>query len=220
MKIDRTSKGILGLGATSTTYCLKEIHSKYQKKNNVYSTFPCLLYQVDFQELNPYLPNQFDMLIPTLKTYLEQISDLGVTHLLIPNITLHETLDQIKTPLEICHAVNLTLKYLVENSIWEVFIFGTLYSMNSDYLRSKFSAKNVKILKPSDSDQNWIEHFRKKVYQQNATLTETENFHHLIEKYTEKNPVIIACTELSVFSAKKNPSCIDMMDLQIEAFLK
>ena len=214
------SKGVLGLGAVSTAFYLKEIHRKYQEKNHQFSTCPLLVYQIDFQEINPFLPNQYEVLIPKLKETLKEITTLGITRLLIPNITLHETLDQIKIPLEICHPVDLTLKHLEENGISEVYLFGTLYTMNSEYLKSRFLAKKVKVLQAVESDQKWIDDFRKKVYQGNETLEEITFFRTLIQKYSEKNAVVIACTELSVFSLKENPSCIDMMDLQIEEFLK
>ena len=213
-------KGVLGLGAVSTALYLKEIHRKYQEKNDQFSTCPLLVYQIDFQEINPFLPNQFGVLIPKLKETLKEITTLGISKLLVPNITLHETLDQIKIPLEICHPVDLTLKHLEENRISEVYLFGTLYTMNSEYLKSRFLAKKVKVLQSVESDQKWIDDFRKKVYQGNEILEEITFFQTLIRKYSEKNVVVIACTELSVFSLKENPSCIDMMDLQVEEFLK
>ena len=220
MKRESVYKGILGLGAVSTAFYLKEIHHKYQKRNGEFSTASFVMYQIDFQEINPFLPNNFEVLIPKAKSYLKEISDLGITRLLVPNITLHETLDQIEIPFEICHPVDLTLEYLEENRISEAYLFGTLYTMNSEYLNSKFSERNIKILKPTDSDQSWIDTFRKKVYLEKQTSKEIEIFQNLIQKYSGKKPVVIACTELSIYSLKQNPSCIDMMDLQIEDFLK
>lgn len=214
------SKGVLGLGTVSTAFYLKEIHRKYQEKNHQFSTCPLLVYQIDFQEINPFLPNQYEVLISKLKETLKEITTLGIAKLLVPNITLHETLDQIEIPLEICHPVDLTLKHLKDNQISEVYLFGTLYTMNSEYLKSRFLAKKVKVLQPVESDQKWIDDFRKKVYQGTETLEEITFFQTLIRKYYETNVVVIACTELSVFSLKENPSCIDMMDLQIEEFLK
>lgn len=214
------SKGVLGLGAVSTAFYLKEIHRKHQEKNYQFSTCPLLVYQIDFQEINPFLPNQYEVLISKLKETLKEITTLGISKLLIPNITLHETLDQIEIPLEICHPVDLTLKHLKDNQISEVYLFGTSYTMNSEYLKARFFAKKVKVVQPVESHQKWIDDFRKKVYQGNETLEEITFFQTLIRKYSKKNAVVIACTELSVFSLKENPSCIDMMDLQVEEFLK
>ena len=42
----------------------------------------------------------------------------------------------------------------------------------------------------------------------------------LIKKYGDKNTVLIACTELSMFAFKNEKYCIDMAELQIEDFLK
>ena len=73
---------------------------------------------------------------------------------------------------------------------------------------------------PSKEDQDWIDDFRKSVYSQKSSSEETLKFQQLIRKYSSKSPVIIACTELSLFSLKNDSSCIDMADLQIEEFLK
>ena len=213
-------KGILGLGKESTLYYLNEIQERYQRENDLYATCPFILYQVDFQEINPFLPNNFSILIPEVENYFQQVSDLGISKLLVPNITLHETIDQLSFQFDICHPVLLTLKYLEENNISEVFLFGTKYTMNSEHLHQKFSEKNIKMQLPSKEDQDWIDDFRKSVYSQKSSSEETLKFQQLIRKYSSKSPVIIACTELSLFSLKNDSSCIDMADLQIEEFLR
>ena len=88
-------RGVLGLGSNSTQYYFQRIHQKYKEQNQEFSTCSLLLYQIDFQEINPFLPSEFSVLKPILKNHLNQISQLGISKLLIPNITLHETLDQI-----------------------------------------------------------------------------------------------------------------------------
>jgi len=213
-------KGILGLGRVSTTYYFNEIQRRYQLQHDEFSTCELLLYQIDFQKINPFLPDNFKNLIPKIESYFTQISKMEISHLLVPNITLHETLDKIHLPFEIYHPIELTLKYLDENSISEIYIFGTLYTMNGTYISEKFAQKAVKILKPNDANQNWIDAFRKAVYNETQTVDEVLYFRQLIQKYSKKSPVLLACTELSVFSPKDNPACIDMAELQIEAFLK
>ena len=220
MNINSPSKAVLGLGKTSTSYYINEIHRRFKLQHGEFSTCPFLLYQIDFQEINPFLPNQFDILIPKVQTFLNQISNFGITKLLVPNITLHETLDQIEWSLKICHPIDLTIQYLHRNMITEIYLFGTLYTMNSEYLKEKFSKNNISLKKPSEVDQKLIDDFRKEVYNETQTPDEVLNFQNLIRKYSIENPVVIACTELSIFSLKENPSCIDMMDLQIIDFLE
>lgn len=213
-------KGVLGLGAVSTQYYLQRIHDKFQQENKEYSTCPLILYQIDFQKVNPFLPNKFSDLIPHVKNYLATICGLGIKKLLVPNITLHETLDQIDFPLEIYHPISLTLTYLKKKNISEAFVFGTSYTMNSDYLRRNFASHDVTLLQPSNEDQKWIDHFRTMVYEGNVATSDIERFHETIKKYAASNPAVIACTELSLHAPKNDVSCIDMAELQIEAFLK
>ena len=214
------SKGVLALGEASTAYYLNQIHQKFNERNEEFSTCPLLLYQVDFQVINPFLPGRFEELIPRVTEYLNKISDLGISKLLVPNITLHETLDQITYSIELCHPVQLTIEHLIKNKISEILIFGTLYTMNSEYLKRNFSEAGIKIILPESEDQLWIDDFRKKVYKKESTEDEIEAFQNLIKKYMQQKQVVISCTELSIHCLKKETHCIDMADLQIEDFLK
>ena len=214
------SKGVLGLGEASNAYCLNQIHQKFNERNEEFSTCPLLLYQVNFQEINPFLPDQFEELILRVSDYLNKISDLGISKLLVPNITLHETLDQITHSIELCHPVQLTIEHLIKNRISEVVVLGTLYTMNSEYLKINFSEAGINITPPESEDQLWIDDFRRKVYNKETTDDEIAAFQNLIKKYMQDKPVIISCTELSIHCLKNEADCIDMANLQIEEFLK
>ncbi|MEC5158419.1 hypothetical protein [Chryseobacterium sp. MP_3.2] len=220
MNVEQPVKGILGLGFESTHYYVKEIQKKFKEDNSEFSTYPYLMYQIDCQEINPFLPNQFEILIPKLQELINHIRSIGIKKLLVPNITLHETLDQVNLPLEIFHPVQLGIDYLKEKSIIEVFIFGTNYTMNSAYLRIRFLEKGIILKLPEKDDQDWIDNFRKTVFNKAETPEEISVFQSLIKTYASKNPVMIACTELSLYSLKEVNICIDLAHLQIEAFLK
>ena len=92
--------------------------------------------------------------------------------------------------------------------------------MNSEYMKQKFSEKDIKLLTPTNDDQIWIDDFRKEVNQQKPSPNRILEFQNLIRKYSVVHPVVIACTELSLFALKNDLSCIDMAELQIEEFLK
>ncbi|WP_027376830.1 aspartate/glutamate racemase family protein [Kaistella palustris] len=213
-------RGVLGLGAVSTQYYLQRIHKKYQKRHLEFSTCPLMMYQIDFQEINPYLPRQFDVLLPRLKNVLQAVENIGISKLIIPNITLHEALDQIETSLSVCHPVNLTLNFLREKNIPEIILFGTKFTMRSGWFKQKFTFNDIEIILPSDEDQQWLDSFRKTVYTGQTTTSDIEYFQNLIRKYGQERTVVLACTELSVYSLKQETFCIDIAELQIEDFLK
>ncbi|MFC6268843.1 aspartate/glutamate racemase family protein [Frigoriflavimonas asaccharolytica] len=212
-------KGILGLGNASTIFYIDEINSQYNKMNGGFSTCPFLLYQTNFDEINPYLPNQFDILIPKIENYFSEIKSLGIQKLLIPNITLHETIDKISSDVEIIHAVDFTIKKLKKYEIDEIVIFGTIFTMNSLYLKKKFGEVGIAFNLPSKEHQISIDDFRKKVYEKRETPEEVSQFQNLCYLYSQHSHVILACTELSIH-AEKSPHILDMAQIQIEEFLK
>lgn len=220
MKGSSIEKAILGLGKVSTAYYYERIQEQFNAQNEEFSTCPLLLYQIDFQEINPFLPQNFSVIIPSLENHFKKLSEIGVKKLLVPNITLHETLDQMNLPFQICHPVNLAIQFLMENNIRETYVFGTLYTMNSAYFQQKIGNQNIKILKPTNEHQNWLDQFRKDVAHESISASQISEFKNLIEEYATKNPVLIACTELSIYSLKNLPNCIDLADLQIKEFLK
>ncbi|WP_435412572.1 aspartate/glutamate racemase family protein [Psychroserpens mesophilus] len=211
---------ILGLGERSTTYYLTILHKKYYEKLGEYHTFPFLMYQIDFDAINRFLPNQFDKLIPELTSILDTISKFNAKQYLIPNITLHETLDQIDHHLHFAHPVQLAITYCLSHDIDKIVLFGSRYTMSSNYIPKMFKAKGLSIIKPSEEDQLLIDHFRTKTYASNDTESDYRSYKQLIQKYTSASHVITACTELSLHHVQlKNSKVIDMALLQIEKVL-
>lgn len=213
-------RGVLGLGSHATQHYLKRIHLKFQEVNKEFSTCPLILYQTDFQQINPFLPNNFSILKPVFSGYLKSVAALNISKLLLPNITLHETLDLIDSPVKIVHAVQHTLGYLKSRETSGIILFGTFYTMHSSYLKSKFADEEIDLFLPSPHDQKWIDNFRKEVYHSSETKEDVCHFQNLIIKYAQGYPVVIACTELSLYSLKEEPDCVDMAEIQISEFLK
>lgn len=211
---------ILGLGVKSTQYYIEELHKKYHERYQEYATFPHYVYQTDFNEINPFLPNQFDTLIPNLKTILSNLSQLPTQQVLVPNITLHETLDQIETDLKFIHPVKLTTNYLKSRNLKHVVIFGTSYTMNSNYIKNAFKAEGIQVYEIDKEHQHDINHLRQHLYAHDVTEIELAEYIDLVHYYAHKT-IVIACTELSIVNAHLKPkNSVDMAELQINEALK
>ncbi|WP_282068063.1 hypothetical protein [Olleya namhaensis] len=65
--------GILGLGSRSTLFYLEQLNTQFHTLKGDYHTFPSITHTVDFNTINPYLPNQFNTLKPVVK---QQITSL------------------------------------------------------------------------------------------------------------------------------------------------
>ncbi|MCB0383644.1 MAG: aspartate/glutamate racemase family protein [Psychroserpens sp.] len=208
---------VLGIGERSTSYYISALHSKYHEQLGDFHTFPFLMYQIDFNRINPFLPNKFDQLIPEMTTVLKSISNFKASQYLIPNITLHETLDKIDHHLNIIHPVHLTIKYCKTHHMDTVVLLGSQYTMSSNYISDALKAEGIDTIKPSVKEQLKIDEFRTKTYNNKDTKLDFRRYNQLIQTYTKSFPVITACTELSLHHNKLNNSkVIDMALLQIK----
>ncbi|MFT5118149.1 MAG: aspartate racemase [Kiritimatiellia bacterium] len=217
--------GLLGLGSRSTVFYLEQFNTAYNTRMGGYSTCPLVLLNSDFNEFNPYLPDQFSILVPALKKYLNALSDLAVRKIIIPNITLHECYDHINKDLSInassiVHPVTETIKKLQDDGHTQVVIFGSRYSINSTTLHDTFSSAGITLIIPHIDDIDNLEHLRQLVYTHQESAEDIKSFHQLIKQYQVQAPIVIACTELSVVlppaATILTPYLYDMANIQIE----
>lgn len=211
--------GILGLGNRSTLFYIDVLNRRFNALHKGDSTCPFILYNIDFEKVNPFLPNQFNKLNPLLSLYINNIKQLGVNFLLVPNITLHESIDKIYIDLDIAHPVQLTIDKLMESEQTEAVIFGSLYSMQSDHLKNTFLQREILLIEPSMKHKKFIDYIRKQIYYEQESKKDLEEYRRLLNLYSKDHPLIIACTELSIYTSQKQNNIFDMASFQIEKTL-
>ncbi|WP_405575836.1 aspartate/glutamate racemase family protein [Winogradskyella sp. Asnod2-B02-A] len=215
-----TKLAVLGLGSRSTLYYLSELNRLYNQAKGGYSTCPFVLLNTDFNAINCLLPNPSNELDAALSVYISEIETYNIQHVLIPNITLHETIDRLQITKNVLHPVHLTIKKVKENNWTKVVLFGSLFSMNATYIKNQFVANGIEVLLPSQEDMLFIDDVRKQIYNETETSELIEKYHSLIDSYSTNNPVILSCTELSILKPKGNKNLLDMADVQIEEAIK
>jgi aspartate racemase len=212
--------GVLGLGSYSTLFYIKTLNAMYNKKYGGFSTCPFKLLNVDFDAINKLLPNTSNALDTIVKTHLNTLDALKVDNILVPNITLHETIDRLQIKTNVIHAIQETISKITGNNHVKVTIFGTLYTMQSNYLTSQFTAQSINIIKASDADMQLIDNLRIAIYNGDANPKQLNIFNDLLIKYTKNGIVVLACTELSVINTSNSKLVYDMARIQIQAAIK
>lgn len=207
--------GLLGLGSFSTLFYIKELNALYNAKHGGFSTCPFKMLNVDFNAINNLLPNTSKALDTIVKDNLNKLQDLQIDTIVVPNITLHETIDRLNIKTNLIHPIEETVSRVKENKHTNVTIFGTLYTMQSNYITSKFTAQNITVLQALKEDMQQIDDLRMAVYNGKETEAQLVIFNKLINKYTKNGVVILACTELSVAYNIKNSLVYDMARIQI-----
>lgn len=215
--MSKATVGLLGLGSRSTLYYIQKLNRLYNQNKGGYSTFPFVMLNADFDTINPLLPTASAALDAIVQSYVRELEKLDITTILIPNITLHETIDRIAVQKNILHPLALAVAKIKKKQWETIVLFGSLHSMESDYIRSYFNANKIEVKLPSLEDRLFIDYVRKQVYAETETDDLILSYHSILKKYTESYPVVLACTELSLLKPTGNQYIIDMAQLQIES---
>ncbi|GAA4233185.1 aspartate/glutamate racemase family protein [Postechiella marina] len=218
--MEKVALSILGLGSRTTSFYLSELNELYNKKHGNYSTCPLLLLNANFNTINSLLPKPSKALNKVTQNYLTTIGKLGAKHILVPNITLHETIDGLEGNIGILHPVLLTIDRLKENNWSKIVLFGSIYSMKSNYINTYLSSTGIEVVLPTETDMVFIDHVRKEAYAGTESKTLIKNYHLLIKKYSGNYPVVLACTELSILKPLSVENLVDMAQLQMEQAIK
>ncbi|MFQ3240300.1 MAG: aspartate racemase [Olleya marilimosa] len=208
--------GLLGLGSFSTLYYIQKLNTFYNTKYGGFSTCPFKMLNVDFNTINNLLPNTSTELDIIVKSCIKTLEELQIDAILIPNITLHETIDRLNISTKIIHPITKTITKLLKNKHAKVTLFGTRHTMQSDYIKSKFEAENIMVLQPNVKEMSQIDNLRISVYNNQQTQEQLMIFNNLLKKYTTNGVVVLACTELSVIHNSKNKLVYDMAQIQLE----
>lgn len=209
------SLGILGLGSRSTLFYIRELNRLYHEKKAGYSTCPFKLWNVNFDPINKLLPQSSKKLEVLIINCIVELQQMKIDALLIPNITLHETVDALDLKINIIHPVVLVIAELKKQGIEKVVLFGSLHSMETDYIKGNFKKEGIEVLLPSKEDRILIDTVRKNIYAETETLELLKQYNNTVVKYTEFYPVVLACTELSIAWNDASGNVYDMARIQI-----
>jgi aspartate racemase len=229
------SIGLLGLADRSTRYYLQKLNAQYNHLYGGYSTCPIKLLNVDFERINPFLPDDFKQLIPVTRQSLLELLAMHVDQIVIPNITLHSTLEQFQLETElyekIAHPLTLLSDVINFKNRDEVRLLGTRHKNHGDYVSRYLERLQVSVTFPSQDNLQENEALRRDVYSDNEQKDQLTEFYTQINQYINEGDglVVIACTELSIAWDKAQQMndtlfdksrVIDLSQLQIDAAIE
>jgi aspartate racemase len=215
---DKEHIGLLGLGSFTTQLYLRLLNKFYSEIHGGFSTCPLIMLNANFEHINPHLPNKFDKLIPVTEKYIAELNEQSIRCMVVPNITLHETIDRISLPtgVNLIHPVMETIMMLKKDQVREVILMGTKHTMNSDYIRSHFENQGITVSLPNEDDQSKIDQLRQDIYRGKESKLQQHEFNDLCEQYCLKAPVVLSCTELSIVKLSPRVSIYDMVKIQVK----
>lgn len=212
----RIQAAVWGMSGSATRWYMQRIQSAVGTE----ATPP--LYPTDFEAINALLPSPSEALETLLETQLATLPR-SIRHLLVPNITIHHTLDGMdlheRFGLELLHPVAETVRALQAQGLDRAVFFGTRHTMQPGYLSQALEANGIEIVFPSTEHIQLVDQHRLRVYEGTSTPEQDQAFNALVRAYADKQPVVLACTELSMTFAGQHRNVFDMARLQVDAFV-
>lgn len=204
--------GILGMSQLATSWYREQLSAEILAQSAFFSS--------DFDKLNELLPLPSEELLARLGRELEQSKSLS--HLLVPNITIHHCLDILKErgklETKLIHPLELLIDRLQDLQEKEIIIFGTVHTMKPCYISERLAGSSISCSFPKPTDIAFIDQFRRDVFQGNESTQQLKKYGQVLGEYSNDKIVVLCCTELSMRYAGNNDRVIDLARLQISEF--
>lgn len=193
-----------GMSWESTITYYKVINETIKRLMGGLHSAKCLLYSVDFYEIEEYQASgQWDKSATVLAEAAMNLEKAGADFIVICTNTMHKVVPAIqdKISIPILHIAEATADELIHNNICKVGLLGTKYTMTQDFYKNKLIEKGIDVLIPSQAD---IEIVNKVIYQElcqgSIKKQSKEEYLRIIETLYANGAqgVILGCTEIGL----------------------
>ena len=199
-----------GMSWESTVTYYKIINETVKEKLGGLHSAKCILYSVDFQEIEECQANgNWKKSGEILGEAANNLEKAGADFIVICTNTMHKVINQIKEKISIpiLHIAEMTAEKILEKGLKNIALLGTKYTMEQDFYKSKLIEKGINVIIP---DKNDIEIINKVIYDELCLGTINSNskkkFLEIVDKLRSKGAegIILGCTEIGLLIKNEN----------------
>ena len=188
----------------STVTYYKIINETVKEKLGGLHSAKCILYSVDFQEIEECQANgNWEKSGEILGEAANNLEKAGADFIVICTNTMHKVVNQIKEKISIpiLHIAEMTAEKILEKGLKNIALLGTKYTMEQDFYKSKLIEKGINVIIP---DKNDIEIINEVIYDELCLGTinsdSKKKFLEIVDKLRSKGAegIILGCTEIGL----------------------
>ena len=193
-----------GMSWESTVTYYKIINETIKEKLGGLHSAKCILYSVDFQEIEECQANgNWEKSGEILGEAANNLEKAGADFIVICTNTMHKVVNQIKEKISIpiLHIAEMTAEKILEKGLENIALLGTKYTMEQDFYKSKLIEKGINVIIP---DKNDVEIINEVIYDELCLGTINSNskkkFLEIVDKLRNKGAegIILGCTEIGL----------------------
>ena len=209
-----------GMSWESTVTYYKIINETVKEKLGRLHSAKCILYSVDFQEIEECQANgNWEKSGEILGEAAYNLEKAGADFIVICTNTMHKVINQIKEKISvpILHIAEMTAEKILEKGLKNIALLGTKYTMEQDFYKSKLIEKGINVIIP---DKNDIEIINEVIYDELCLGTINSNskkkFLEIVDKLRSKGAegIILGCTEIGLL-IKNEDTDVPLFDTAI-----
>ena len=204
----------------STVTYYKIINETVKEKLGGLHSAKCILYSVDFQEIEECQANgNWEKSGEILGEAANNLEKAGADFIVICTNTMHKVVNQIKEKISIpiLHIAEMTAEEILEKGLKNIALLGTKYTMEQDFYKSKLIEKGINVIIP---DKNDIEIINKVIYEELClgiiNSNSKKKFLEIVDKLRNKGSegIILGCTEIGLL-IKNEDTDVPLFDTAI-----
>jgi len=209
-----------GMSWESTVTYYKIINETVKEKLGGLHSAKCILYSVDFQEIEECQANgNWEKSEEILGEAANNLEKAGADFIVICTNTMHKVVNQIKEKISIpiLHIAEMTAEKILEKGLKNIALLGTKYTMEQDFYKSKLIEKGINVIIP---DKNDIEIINEVIYDELCLGTinsdSKKKFLEIVDKLRSKGAegIILGCTEIGLL-IKNEDTDVPLFDTAI-----
>lgn len=194
-----------GMSWESTKDYYENINKMFYEKLGGLNSAQIYLSSLNFAPIEKLQRNKrFDLVTEKFQEEIRRLSSCGAEIFAICSNTGNEAVELLKekSQVNIVHIADSLGEFLVQNNIDEICLYGTIYTMEKDYMKSRLINKyQIKVIIPEYSDMVEINRIIYQELCQGKILENSvESFFKIIERNQSGGIVhhVLACTELQM----------------------
>ena len=209
-----------GMSWESTVTYYKIINETVKEKLGGLHSAKCILYSVDFQEIEECQSNgNWEKSGEILGEAAYNLEKAGADFIVICTNTMHKVINQIKEKISvpILHIAEMTAEKILEKGLKNIALLGTKYTMEQDFYKSKLIEKGINVIIP---DKNDIETINEVIYDElclgTINFNSKKKFLEIVDKLRSKGAegIILGCTEIGLL-IKNEDTDVPLFDTAI-----
>ncbi|PEP88433.1 aspartate/glutamate racemase family protein [Bacillus pseudomycoides] len=206
-----------GMSWESSSEYYRIINEEVKKRLGGLHSAKCLLYSVDFEEIEQYQSEgDWGKAGNVLGEAAYSLEKAGADFIVICTNTMHKVISNIKdkVSIPILHIADATAMEIKKQGIRSVGLLGTKYTMEQDFYKSRIEEKGMRVMIPNETDRELVNRI---IYNElclgKVNQTSRDSYKEIINRFVQNGAegIILGCTEIGLL-VKQEDSQVPLFD--------